>query len=78
MWHIQNAPHSSTIKKPQVDIINITPTGSCQKRTIRKKHPILIVKTRTCGQYWLVKSCPEYCETVTEIQAHFFGKLTSD
>ena len=43
MLYIQKkAPSSSTIcKKNQIDIINFTPTGCYQKRSIKKKHPVL-------------------------------------
>ena len=42
MLYIQKkAPSSSTIcKKNQIDIINFTPTGCYQKRSIKKKHPL--------------------------------------
>ena len=38
----KNFPLSTICKKTQVDIINITPTGSCQKRIIKKKTPPII------------------------------------
>ena len=43
MYHEKNPASSTICTKMQVDIIKITPTGSCQKRSIKKTPCILFI-----------------------------------